>query len=474
MSTWIRQFIQQSLRRSVTLLGSRTGPRVNCPRRAHSGGRRRANRHSRSRCGSCSCVSSRLKTRLVRPNRDWVRLANPIVFHGTTVAPEELWSAVAAIDRSAEYLRQAWRLSYAAAGVLPHLTHEIRLAIERACELRSQLEQCISEYTAVEEANLKRAQTAASVAHWMAGFAAHFGQFVPAALLAGGTLSNVDWLRRDRFARAIRLEIESADDALLGLGLIPWFARRPGAVSWLGQHAAQLTDSDQRVSLSASASRPVGAPTDLSELVDRIPTASAQVRVESYPTPTSTNWIVYIAGTRTPKLSGPEPFDMRSNLAEVGGAPAASQAAVEQAMTQAGVRPGDRVVLVGHSQGGMVAARIAESGRYRVVECVTAGAPLGTIASAVPTLAIEHRQDVIPALAGATEPSASRVTYVTDAPPNAERSFIGPHQLREYQQTATAVDRSTDPAIVETRARLRTFATGTGTVSEFTATRRGN
>lgn len=401
-------------------------------------------------------------------------MADPVVFHGTAVAPEELWSAVAAIDRSIEQLRQAWRLNYGVAATVPDLTHEIGTAIAQACELRSQLEQCIREYTAVEAANTQQAQAAAAIANWIAGAAAHFGQFIPAALMAGVALSSVDWSRRGRFSRAIRFEIESVDDALLGLGLVPWFARRPGAVSWLGQQAAQLTDSDRTVSISASSSRSVRPPTDVSDLIDRIPTSSAQVRVESYPTPTSTNWIVYIAGTRSPKLSGAEPFDMRSNLAEVGGAPAASQAAVEQAMTEAGVRPGDRVVLVGHSQGGMVAARIAESGRYRVVECVTAGAPLGTVSSTVPTLAIEHRQDVVPALAGVTESHAARVTYLTDAPPNSDRSLIGPHQLREYQQTATNVDRSGDPAITDTRARIRTFASGAGTATEFTATRSRN
>lgn len=401
-------------------------------------------------------------------------MAEPIVGHGTTVAPEALWSAVAALDRCIESLRHAWRQSCAVGTVAPGLSHEIAAVIQQATTLRSQLEQCIRAYSAAEAEAEQQARSAASVWSWWAGYASHFGMIFPAFWLSATALHELPWRRRDRVAPILRLGVESADDVMLGLAGIAWVAQRADAPSWLSRQLATDGDANSSVRVAGAGAVAAPPPASVTELVERIPDSNAQIRIESYGTGTERSWVVYVAGTRSQSLGGSEPFDMRSNLAVVGNAPAASQRAVEQAMAQAGVRSGDRVMLVGHSQGGMVAARIAETGRYRVEQCVTVGAPLGTIASTVPTLAIEHRQDPVPALAGETEPSAARLSYRTDAPPTADQSIIGPHALSQYEQTAGQIDRSTDPALAEIEARIRSFAACPGTAVEFTATRAPN
>ena len=137
-----------------------------------------------------------------------------------------------------------------------------------------------------------------------------------------------------------------------------------------------------------------------------------------------------------------EPFDMESNLALVAGVSAASMVAVEAAMRKAGVKPGDRVSFVGHSQGGLLAARLAESGRYATSSLLTVGAPLGTVAPSgnYPALAISHRDDLVPELGGASKPT--RITHVeTHSGANAF-DLAGAHAREAYFDTAARLDAS--------------------------------
>ena len=102
---------------------------------------------------------------------------------------------------------------------------------------------------------------------------------------------------------------------------------------------------------------------------------------------------MFIAGTNDWSLhSTDSAFDMSSNLALVAGVQAASLIATERAMADAGVTRNDRVVFVGHSQGGAVAATLAESGRYDTAGLFTVGAPTGTlpVTGSYPSLTVEH------------------------------------------------------------------------------------
>lgn len=87
------------------------------------------------------------------------------------------------------------------------------------------------------------------------------------------------------------------------------------------------------------------------------------------------SWVVAVPGTQSPGLTGLSPTHNGTNLQLVAGHRDAMSHAVLGAMAQAGVGPDDPVMLVGHSQGGMVAATVAATGPYLVRAVVTAGSP---------------------------------------------------------------------------------------------------
>jgi pimeloyl-ACP methyl ester carboxylesterase len=137
-------------------------------------------------------------------------------------------------------------------------------------------------------------------------------------------------------------------------------------------------------------------------------------------------------------------------------------------MRAAGVRRTDRVMLVGHSEGGMVAVTTAtscaRSGRFRVSHVVTAGAPIGLAAARLPgsvqLLAIENRNDVVPHLDGRTNPDRVNVTTVTVH--RGDGAIIDDHDIeKSYQPGAADVDASGNPSV-------RTFVSGAD--GFFTAT----
>jgi pimeloyl-ACP methyl ester carboxylesterase len=166
---------------------------------------------------------------------------------------------------------------------------------------------------------------------------------------------------------------------------------------------------------------------------------------------------------------------------------AASERGVEQALVMAGAVAGARVLLVGHSQGGIISANLAtRSGfhffnskvpptDFKVVGLVTAGAPIGHLRNQmnVPTMAIEHSNDLVPKLDGQLNPNRSN--WVT-----ATRSINGAnpleaHELKNYVETAKLVDSSDDSGASVIRGRLLELTKGTQVVETrwFEITRTG-
>ncbi|QDW61476.1 alpha/beta fold hydrolase [Oerskovia sp. KBS0722] len=137
-------------------------------------------------------------------------------------------------------------------------------------------------------------------------------------------------------------------------------------------------------------------------------------------------WVVTVPGTQ---LGNPTtPFSMTSNFDLVQGEPADSTAHVLDAMRQAEIPEGEEVVLVGHSQGGMVAMAVAAAAsgasgaagtmpRYDVRQVLTAGAPVGlaTLPSGVRGTHLEIEQEGASQLEGADNPvGPDRVTVRAD------------------------------------------------------------
>jgi hypothetical protein len=224
------------------------------------------------------------------------------------------------------------------------------------------------------------------------------------------------------------------------------------------------------VSVVALRSHRAQPPRGLADRVGRIPTGDASIRVERFADTTGAiHTEVYIAGTKDFAVpSQSEAFDLESNIALTGALVAASLVAAEKAMRQAGIRDGDPVVFTGHSQGGLVAARLAESGRYDTRGLVMVGTPTGAtpIRGDYPAVSLIHSDDIVPLLGGARRPS--RGIQVERHSGQRAGDVTRAHSLDGYRDTARAADAS--PA--SHRWEDLPVAVGTGRGTDYRATRR--
>ena len=184
------------------------------------------------------------------------------------------------------------------------------------------------------------------------------------------------------------------------------------------------------------------------------------MRIERYGDAEHPSWLVYIGGTVEWSPSGStEPWDMTSNVTAVADQEAGSYRAVLQAMQQAGVQPGDPVLPVAHSQGGLIAAELAARGDVNAVGMVTFGAPAGQVAVPVdlPAIAVEHTDDIVPAMGGTPAEDDGRLYVRRPLFPDGVQPSAGPlpaHQLAGYLETAGLVDASPEPRLVAFREQL--------------------
>lgn len=203
------------------------------------------------------------------------------------------------------------------------------------------------------------------------------------------------------------------------------------------------------VVVSESSGNPVmaQAPQSVGERVARIPETDNPIRVERYVDSAGrAHSEVYIAGTHDWGMgTTEEPFDLNSNIALVAGIPAASLVGVQSAMTRAGIKHGERVTFTGHSQGGMIAARLAESGTYRTTGLVVVGSPTGTLSATggYPALALRHTDDVVPRLGGSDQ--GSGFTTIERASTSPIGDVVGAHKKSGYVQMAR--DLGSSPAV---------------------------
>ena len=147
--------------------------------------------------------------------------------------------------------------------------------------------------------------------------------------------------------------------------------------------------------------------------------------------------------------------DLATNLLLVSGQDNAYQQGILDAMQQAGVRPGEPVALVGHSQGGMEAAAIlAQGSPYAVTHVVTAGSPTAHLDGFPPgshVLSLENRGDGCPA-GRRGQPGLRRAG--DRAVRRHGRTVTGDHDLAQYVDGALAVQASDDPSVRDQLASL--------------------
>jgi pimeloyl-ACP methyl ester carboxylesterase len=146
---------------------------------------------------------------------------------------------------------------------------------------------------------------------------------------------------------------------------------------------------------------------------------------------------------------------------------------VIEAMRAVGVRPNEPVLLVGHSEGGLIAAELAADPdvrrEFKVTHVITTGAPVASIRipNDVQVLSIEHTDDLVPALDGSTNRDRPNwVTVSTSAPiallptEQARSEPLIAHRAELYQFTAARLDSSDNPSITAWRAGVAPFLGG--------------
>ena len=136
---------------------------------------------------------------------------------------------------------------------------------------------------------------------------------------------------------------------------------------------------------------------------------------------TRTAWVVLLPGTRDWQLDPRRREhlnDLRTSLELLDGGTGARLDALGAALDAAGAAPDEPLLLVGHSQGGLLAAvaaaRWSAEGGHRVTHVLTTGAPTGRVVlpSQVQLLSLENRGDPVPRLDGARNPATPSWTTV--------------------------------------------------------------
>ena len=205
-------------------------------------------------------------------------------------------------------------------------------------------------------------------------------------------------------------------------------------------------------------------PRSITNMLDRLWDLSSKkeptVGIDLFDNPTGNKTaVVYIPGTQTIGFGqGANPLDMASNIQAMSASgEAASEKAVLLAIKQAGISPKDEVILVGHSQGGMVAGNLAAYPTGFIAAGVVAfGAPLAHIKNLkAPVMAVEHVNDPVPNLSGKANPLKKNwvtVQRISEKPESNALMFS--HSLKSYRNTATAIDSSTDGGIKNIKAKI--------------------
>ena len=177
---------------------------------------------------------------------------------------------------------------------------------------------------------------------------------------------------------------------------------------------AQIGDARIRKLWSTTAT----AATSLTTVLGRLKTTAAKqgaVRIEQSWSGGKRNFVIYLPGTQSwlPHRQS-NPFNLSSDLRLYAGLPSSAESGVRQLLNERGVgnRAGDKLVFVAHSQGAMVAARLAgilPSGSVRGI--ITVGGPIAGISvnSSVSAVNITHTLDPVPRLALVAPVSNSRV-----------------------------------------------------------------
>lgn len=202
-------------------------------------------------------------------------------------------------------------------------------------------------------------------------------------------------------------------------------------------------------------------------------------------------WTVIVPGTSTWSWNADNPFDLTGNLAAQGGQVSAGEtaviAAVKQAMAAEGVAgKGEPVMVIGHSQGGIVAANVARrrGTGLNVTRVATFGSPVGHLPPPPGTqmLNVENTKDPVARLdgfaTGQGEPRRTRVVLDDPGSLTDEHGKADPieaHDVtryrRDYEGYVNQQRGNASAPVTAFEQQSKQFYTGTAHTYRFDATR---
>ena len=230
-----------------------------------------------------------------------------------------------------------------------------------------------------------------------------------------------------------------------------WMVVRPLATALLSSRQP-VAAANYTVSITARPSGAVVAPQTLEDRVRRIPDGDTHIRIERF----GERVELYLSGTNF--VGGPtDPWNALSNVDLARTASAASLVAVRTALTEASVTPTTPITMTGHSQGGLIALALAESGSYRVEGVITVGTPVGIIGDTpgVPTIHLIHPTDPVPPLGGLV--SHTSTTWVIEPDGGA---LFDVHHNSAYASSARHLDELRDFEVERLLARVNSSGRG--------------
>lgn len=164
----------------------------------------------------------------------------------------------------------------------------------------------------------------------------------------------------------------------------------------------------------------------------------------------TTRWVIELPGMRHMGVSA-DPEDLSGSIAAMVTPATAYTRSVVKAIDAAGVPRGAPVLLVGHSEGGIVAMDLAGDSsfngeRVRVTHVVVAGSPISSkqVTAATKVLSVENVNDVVTHLdaVDATPETPQRLTYQFSADAH---DVVRTHDAARYAQRIEELDGSPNP-----------------------------
>lgn len=312
---------------------------------------------------------------------------------------------------------------------------------------------------AAADAYLSTEARVAQRVHWLTRLVAQhpwLDKLVPAfaveraGAIAAGAIVATQFVSGD-ISKMLAREFVDVYPALTGVQRSVGDTAKAGARAMQGQlKPFGLLDPGKARLISELQGESVTAPASIGGIAARLQSVHEQneatVLVEKYKQGRHRLFVVYVPGTRDKTLlPSSDPFDLSDAVALLANPDqAASQRAVLDAMHRAGINSTDQLLMVGYSQGGTIAGDIAQGHLgYKVSGLVTFGAPIAQLdlPHSIPVLAVEHSNDIVPALSGKVNPLTSNwLTVEREVPTAFGELNLHAHRMSEYVSTAGQVD----------------------------------